>query len=159
MFFYNVASSLAFIFVSIFIIRESATFPQSEGPGADAAYWPSFLGWLILALSAALLAQTLFKRVQARRRAEESGSAFVPEPGPFDFKSRGMMFVYGLCAIFLVFSLLLHYVNFNVASVVLIPSCMRLLGERRLWMIAAVTAGVPLLVWVIFAKILGIMMP
>ncbi|MDR1519166.1 MAG: tripartite tricarboxylate transporter TctB family protein, partial [Planctomycetota bacterium] len=138
---------------------ESATFPRSEGPGADAAYWPSFLGWIILALSAALLADTVFKRIQAKRRAEAKGTAFIPEPGPFNFKSRGMLHVYGLCAIFLVFSLLLHYFNFTAASVVLIPCCMRLLGERRLWMIAALTAGVPLLIWVIFAKILGIMMP
>jgi hypothetical protein len=159
MFFYNVASSLSFIFVSICIIRESATFPQSEGSGADAAYWPSLLGWIILALSVALLADTVFKRSQARRRTEAKGTAFIPEPGPFNFKSRGMLHVYGLCAIFLVFSLLLHYFNFNAASMVLIPCCMWVLGERRLWMIAAVTASVPLLVWVIFAKILGIMMP
>ena len=159
MFFYNVASSLAFIFVAVYIILESAGFPQPEGPGANPAYWPSLMGWIILILAAALLAGTVLKRVRARRRARKEGTAFIPEPSPFAFKSRGMFQVYGLCAIFLVFSPLLHYLNFTVASVVLIPGCMRLLGEKRLGMIAAVTAGVPLLVWVVFAKILGILMP
>ena len=156
---YNIVSALGFAVVAIYILYSSSTFPIDESSNVQPGSWPTFLAWVMLALSVLLVAETLIRRMLARSVAAGEGSVFQDAPAPFDFKSRGMMYVYTLCGLFVIFSVLLHYVNFTVASVVLIPGCMRLLGEKRPWMLAVVTAGVPVVVYVIFARILGIQLP
>lgn len=160
MFPYNILSSIVFIFVSSYIIYESSTLPKNEYADMNPGSWPSFLGWLMLILSVLLLVETLIKRKFAGKEKTDSGDAPVEdEPAPFDFTSKGMIYVYVLCVIFIAFSILLHFFNFTIASVFLIPCCMLLLGERRWWMLTSITAGVPILIHIIFALILKIQLP
>lgn len=156
---YKIFSGVAFSAVSCYFLYESSIFPREEMSNVQPGTWPFFLASLMLVMSIGLIVETCVRRLIARRQAAEAGIAYQDDPAPFAFKSRGMVYVYILCAIFLVFSLLLHYVNFTVASVFLIPSCMRLLGEKRRWMLAIITAGIPIIVYIIFAKILGIQLP
>lgn len=157
MFPYNIAASLVFGLLSIHVIRASATFPSSGTSAIGSGYWPSLLGWMLLFLAVGLLLETLVRRVIAKRRAR--GGALGEGRAPFAFASKGMRCVYYLCGAFIVFSVILYYANFIVASLFFIPACMRVLGEKRLPMLLAVTAGVPVCVYVIFEKVLGIPLP
>lgn len=159
MFPYNILSSLGFAVVSIWVLVESYGFPKNDMSTVHPGSWPSFLGWVLLILSMLLFAETLVKRRIAKRQ-EAAGEAYqADEPAPFNFRSKGIIYVYVLCGIFAVFSLVMHFVNFTVATLILIPSCMYLLGEKRPWMLAVVTVAMPIVVHVIFVRILGIQLP
>lgn len=144
----------------MYIIYESASFPPSDSAAIGSGYWPSLLGWMLLFLSLGLLLETLIRRGIARRKAAREASEIPADaPSPFAFRSRGMRCVYLLCGAFLVFSVILHYANYTIASIFFIPACMRTLGEKRPLRLLAVTIGMPFCVYIIFEKILGIPLP
>lgn len=161
MFPYNIASSLVFALLSVYVIYDSASFPASESGSIGSGYWPALLGWLLLFLSLGLFLETMVHRIIARRRSRSDAAqdAQSETPSPFAFKSRGMVRVYLLCGAFLAFSVVMHCLNFSIASIVFVPLCMIILGEKRPLMVIAVTIGVPIVVYVIFEKVLGIPLP
>ena len=125
------------------------------GPG----YWPHFLSSIMLLLSIGLLIETVAKRLAERRRAAAGQPATPAEAPPIRFGSPGMICVYAMCALLLLFVLLLYYINFLVATFVFVPACMWLLGRRDLPVMAAVTIGLPLAVYFIFTSLLRITLP
>ncbi len=155
---YDIAASVLVLLLALFVIVRSGGMPPSETAGIGPGYWPSFLGWVLLALGLVLLGQTLWKMRSLRRKAAEGRPAAAPPP-PIAFRSAGMRCVYALCALFGVFIVLLLKAGFLAGTVAVVPGSMLLLGERRLAVLAAYTAGVPAAVYVIFVRILGITLP
>jgi hypothetical protein len=94
-----------------------------------------------------------------KKRADAAGAPLAPEKPIFDFASPGLICIYKLCGLLLGFVLLLHYANFIVATLLFAPSCMWLLGVRKLSLLASVTAGLPLSVYFVFTYLLRIRLP
>ena len=61
--------------------------------------------------------------------------------------------------IMLVFCVLLKLFGFIIASVFMIPAIMALMGERRPLVLAGVTAGVLVFIYVVFAMVLNLPLP
>lgn len=159
MFFYDFLSSILVTAVAVVVIVMSGRMPPplagSMGPG----FWPGFLGYVLLVLGVVLFVQTLIKRHLELRRRKNSGRDEPPPAPPIQFSSRGMRGVYVLFAIFAVFVAVLAKASFLAATVVFVPGVMRLLGEKRPAVIAAMTVGAPIAVYIIFVRILGIALP
>ncbi|MCL1999941.1 MAG: tripartite tricarboxylate transporter TctB family protein [Planctomycetes bacterium] len=158
MFVYDIVASVLVFLVALFVIIRSGKLPPSETTGIGPGDWPYFLGWLLLILGAVLLGQTLWKMRSARRKLAE-GKPNAEPPPPFTFRSAGMRCIYALCGLFGIFIIVLLKVGFLAGTAVIVPGCMLLLGERRPAVLAAYTAGIPVAVWVIFVRIIGINLP
>ncbi|MDR1535587.1 MAG: tripartite tricarboxylate transporter TctB family protein [Planctomycetota bacterium] len=130
------------------------SYSSSFGPG----YWPSFLGWAMLALGVVLLLEALVKLAADCRRAA-AGLAVEKLPPPIDFASPGFYRVYWLILILGGFMLALRLAGFLAGTVFLTPACMILLRERRPLILAAMTAGVPVAVYLIFVRLIGVHLP
>lgn len=157
MFRYNIAISIAGAGVSSYIMWASSRMRALEksvlGPGS----WPYFLGTLLLLLSVGLLVETLVKRYFERRK-DPAATAAQPSR-PIDFTSPGLVCVYKLCGLLIVFAVLLRYTNFLFAVFVFIPSAMWAIGARKKTTLAAMAVGVPLSIYLIFAYLLKITLP
>jgi hypothetical protein len=159
-FVFDIASAAVVVAGAVAVILYGASLPapDSFSSGFGPGYWPSFLGYILLALGLALLAETLMKMRLERRRAA-AGEAVEKPPPPIDFASPGLRCIYALFGILGVFVVLLIHLRFLAATVFLVPACMRLLGEKRLPVLAAMTAGVPVAVYLVFVRLLGVTLP
>lgn len=145
--------------MSIYIMWTSSQMKALEktdlGPGA----WPYFLGASLLLLSVGLLAETLIKNRLRRRRRTSGDAKDAPPPRPIAYASPGLVCVYKLCGLLVVFAVLLRCVNLLFAMFVFIPSAMWVLGERKKTTLAVMAAAVPLSIYLIFAYLLRITLP
>jgi dipeptide/tripeptide permease len=155
---YNIAISIVFAGLSLYVMSVGAELQPSGlakfGPG----YWPYYLGIALLLLSLGLLVETLGRRWLEKRRAAP-GAAPAGDPQPIRFGSRGLICVYKLCGLLLVFVTLLYNVNFIAATFVFTPACMWLLGLRRKNLLVSVTLGLPSAVYFVFTYLLKIKLP
>lgn len=157
-FLFDFLASIIVTLVAVVVIVYSGRMPPSLTGDMGPGHWPGFLGYVLLILGLILLIETYWKRRIVKRR-QSSAERCVAPPAPIQFASPGMYSVYILFALFVVFSILLAKVNFLVATFVFAPCCMRLLGEKRPPVLAALAVGVPVAVYVIFVRILGISLP
>ena len=155
MFRYNIAIAGVFGALSLYVMSAASRLQPAGMAKFGPGYWPYFLGSIMLLLSIGLLIETAAKRLVEKRR----GAAAPEAPSPIRFASSGLICVYKLCALLLLFVLLLYYVNFIAATFVFVPACMWLLGRRDLPVMAAVTIGLPLAVYFIFTRLLRITLP
>ena len=145
---YNIGISVLLCCLSGAIFYWSEAF-KNEGNSTDQlgpAFWPRTLAVVFIILAAVLAVQTAFRWKALADR-------------PIDFKSPGLRRVYLMCAILLVFCVLLKLIGFYVAAVFMIPACMFVLGEKRPQYLAAITVGILAAVYVIFGLLLNLPMP
>ncbi len=147
---YDIGLSVFFSLLGLAVIlfaRDLKTAEQGFGAGS----WPTFLGAVLILLSAVLLAQTL-----AAARTAPPGEA---GEAPIHFTSPGMKRVYGVVAVLAVFCAVLKWAGFYLACAAMIPAVMRIMGEKRPLFLAGVTAGVLLAVYAVFGLVLHTPLP
>jgi hypothetical protein len=129
-------------FLLIFI--EAANF------GSGAQVFPRLLG-VVGGISAAVVLAQSCLRVLAERRRSDARSA------------RGRTLNWHDVVISYVgpplYAILLYLLGFWIASILGLAGLLLLLGERRLWMVAAITAGTLLAIYLMFEFSFGIQMP
>ncbi|MDR2390862.1 MAG: tripartite tricarboxylate transporter TctB family protein [Planctomycetota bacterium] len=159
MFLFDFVASGLVVALALSVILYSRTLANIEtySSGFGPGYWPSFLGCILLILGIILLLETTVKFLQARRTA--AGQTAERPPPPLDFTSAGMRRVYFLCGILGVFVLILLKSGFLTGTVFLVPACMRLLEEKRWHVLAVMTVSVPIAVYIIFVRLLGVHLP
>jgi len=110
---------------------------------------------LLLATFAVAIAFSLFMegRYQVVSAREKEGEAEVPA-AKMDIKK--LLCVIGLGIAYVV---LINYITFVPATVLYLAAMIWLLGERRIWMIAAISVGMPILLYVLFAVLLNVRLP
>ena len=110
---------------------------------------------LLLATFAVAIAFSLFMEgryeVVSMREQEEGSNVSVPK-----MDTKKLLCVIGLG---IVYVLLINFITFIPASMLYLAAMIWLLGERRIWMIAAISVGMPLLLYVIFAVLLNVRLP
>ena len=77
------------------------------------------------------------------------------EEYPFDVRSPGFRRVLIGGGILAAYCILMKFLGFMIASAFMIPAIMRLMGEKRPWMLVGITAVV---IYVIFAVLLKLPM-
>lgn len=152
---YNIGLAVLFILIGLAMFVNAGTLPAAES-GIGSGFWPQLLSVVLIVLSALLIIQSLSLK---KRPATEQDEAFDPEEPPIDFKSPGMRRVLIACGILAVFCGIMYLVGFLIASAFLIPAIMLLMGQRRPVILAGVTAGVLVAVYVIFVLILKLPLP
>lgn len=144
---YDFGVSALLIVLSLLLIRSSLTLgAAATGTAMGSGVWPAMLGALLIVLSAVLAVQAALKKGD-------------DEPAPIDFRSAGMKRMYILFGLLLAFVAVLKLLGFYIAVACLIPAVMRLLGEKRLWMDAALTAGMLAFVHLVFVLLLDLKLP
>ncbi len=143
---YDLGVSALLIVLALLMIRSSLTLgAAASGTAMGSGVWPAMLGVLLIVLSVIMAAQAALKK----NGAPESAA-------PFDFRSAGMKRMVILFGILLLFAVLIKLLGFYIAILFLVPAVMRLLGEKRLWMNAALTIGILAFVYLIFVLLLDL---
>lgn len=133
----SISAILMVIAAAMFIAAGSL--PKVDG-AIGAGAWPRTLSVVLFLLAALLMLQGL---------TDHSGT-----PSPFDIHSPGFRRVLIGVGIIAVFCVLLKFLGFMLASAFMIPAIMRLMDEKRLPVLAGVTAGVLVFIYVVFSLVL-----
>mgnify|MGYP001217324629 CR=1 FL=1 len=135
---YDITISTILMVVAAGLFTASSGLPAGEG-AIGAGTWPRVLAVLLFLLSALLMVQAL------------TGHSSQEEP--FDIHSEGFKRVLKGIGIILV---LLKFLGFMLASAFMIPTIMRLMGEKRIKVLAGLTVGVLVAVYLIFSVALSL---
>ncbi len=140
---YDIVLSLILMALSGAMFFSAGKLPEVEG-AIGAGAWPRFLSVVLFLLAVLLLIPALLNR--------SSGE------NPFDVRSPGFRRVLIGAGILAAYCILLKFLGFMIASAFMIPGIMRLMGEKRPWMLAVLTAAVLAAIYVIFAVMLRLPM-
>lgn len=160
---YNIGLSVFFILLGSAVIFYSRNLKAAE-EGFGAGTWPTFLGGILILLSVYMLWQSLTAKKKdahpegAEKEPSETDAEDV-EKEPIQFASKGMKRVYLVCAVLIVFTVILHWVGFYLACVFMLPLVMVVMGEKRPLTLFLVTGGVILAVYLIFGLVLHTPLP
>lgn len=141
---YNVGISIVLIAISVAMFISASGMPAPTDGIMGAGTWPKILSVVMIFLGVLLLIQSL---------GDHSG-AESPFHNAAELKRVGLGIV-----ILAVFCLLLYLVGFMIASAFMIPAVMLLMGEKRIPMLAGLTVGVLVAVYVIFVLALKLPLP
>ncbi len=136
---YDIAISVILMAISGAMFSTAGKLPEVDG-AIGAGTWPRALSVMLFLLAALLLIQAL-----AGRSADQD---------PFDVRSPGFRRVLAGAGIIAAYCVLLKFLGFLIASAFMIFAIMRLMGEKRPWMLAGLTAAVLAAIYVIFAVLL-----
>lgn len=141
---FDIAISAVLMVVAAAMFTAAGDLPEVDG-AIGAGTWPRALSAALFLLSVLLMLQGL---------TNHSGSA-----SPFDIHSPGFRRVLIGVGIIAVFCVLLKFLGFLLASAFMIPAIMRLMDERRIPVLAGMTAGVLAAIYIIFSLILKLPLP
>lgn len=127
-----------------------AIFLASGSFGSAARLFPRLLA-VIGGLSAAVVLVQSCLRVIAERRGADAANAALPALNWHDI----VISYIGPP----LYALMMYLLGFWIASTVCLAGLLVLLGERRMWMVASITAGTLLAVYLMFEFSFGIRMP
>lgn len=141
---YNIGISLVLLAVSVAMFVTASGLPASNDASIGPGSWPKVLACLMGFLSILLLIQSL---------VDKSGREAPFKPG-----AELKRVCVGI-AILAVFCALLYFVGFMIASAFMVPAVMLLMGEKRLPVLAGLTVGVLVAVYIIFSVALKLPLP
>lgn len=136
---FDISISAILMVIAAAMFTAAGSLPKVDG-AIGAGAWPRTLSVMLFLLAALLMLQGLTDR---------SGT-----PSPFDIHSPGFRRVLIGVGIIAVFCVLLKFLGFILASAFMIPAIMRLMDEKRLPVLAGVTAGVLVFIYVVFSLVL-----
>ncbi|WP_297311871.1 tripartite tricarboxylate transporter TctB family protein [uncultured Oscillibacter sp.] len=140
---YDIAISVILILVSGAMFTAAGKLPEVDG-AIGAGTWPRVLSVMLFLLAALMLIQALMGASK--------------EEDPFDVRSPGFRRVLIGGGILAAYCILMKFLGFMIASAFMIPAIMRLMGEKRPWMLVGITAVVLAAIYVIFAVLLKLPM-
>lgn len=165
---YDIGVSIVLILISIYMIVTASGYNEAvSGTAMGPGVWVIILCVIMIILSVILLLRALFgdklksmmqKKPDAAEVSEEAGEA-AQNDKIFDFKFPGMKRLYIALGVLAVFVVLLELFGFYIAVAFLLPAIMAIFGERRWWMMLAVTAGSLVFIYLVFVLFLGIRLP
>lgn len=140
---YDIAISLILFVVAGAMFSAAGKLPEVDG-AIGVGTWPRILSVVLFLLAAMLL----FQALAGASKGED----------PFDVHSPGFRRVLIGVGILAAYCVLLEFLGFLIASAFMIPAVMRLMGEKRPWMLAGLTAAVLAAIYVIFSMVLRLPM-
>ncbi|MCD7847877.1 MAG: tripartite tricarboxylate transporter TctB family protein [Oscillospiraceae bacterium] len=164
---YDIGVSIVLILISIYMVVTASGYNEAvSGTAMGPGVWVIILCVIMIILSAILLLRALFgdklKSLMQKKSGTSEASETTAEATPekvFDFKSPGMKRLYIAFGVLAVFVLLLKLFGFYIAVAFLLPATMAIFGERRWWMMLAITAGSLLFIYIVFVLFLSIRLP
>ncbi|MBK5143667.1 tripartite tricarboxylate transporter TctB family protein [Budviciaceae bacterium BWR-B9] len=130
--------------VIMYLSRDMSMFDQYGVPGER--FWPYGLAWLFIGLG---VLQWIEVAVQ---RAKTAGVSV-------DLTSLPVRRAYVLAIVMVLYGVLLNYTGFIVASLLLSPVVMWMMGERRAWFLALISVVIVATIYVSFTLIFNSPLP
>lgn len=141
---YNYALALLLLVVGAGMIYLTLDFPYSGLSDIGGGFWPKLLGALLMLCSIGLVIDTAV--------CKESGLTL-------DFRAPGMRRVVKMCAVMVVFCVIMRILGFLIGVIFMVPACAWIMGARDKRKLALITAGVVIFVYVIFEMMLHTGLP
>lgn len=128
----------------MYLSRDMSMFDQYGVPGER--FWPYGLAWLFIGLG---VLQWIEVVVQHAKTAGVS----------VDLTSLPVRRAYVLAIVMVLYGVLLNYTGFIVASMLLSPVVMWMMGERRAWFLALISVVIVATIYVSFTLIFNSPLP
>lgn len=144
----NLATGLFFLVLSIFAYLEAKDMvgklaSDQLGP----SFWPKILSVGMMVLSVVLMIQSLVGKEPADVKA------------PFDIKSEGFRRVIKISGLMILFGALIYVAGIYIGMLVMLSLCMHLHGECGKRIMAALTVGIVVFIYIIFGVGLKVPLP
>ena len=142
----NVAVGCMGILISAYVIFTASKFPEKQSavdPGA--AYFPTLMGWFVIALCLLLIVRSLMGK------GADIQETFSITPG---VKRAGLGIL-----LFVAYCFLLKPLGFILDSIALCVAGMLLLQNRKYIQIAVISVVTSVAIYVVFATLLGAKLP
>ncbi len=127
--------------------------PKVPFKALEPAFWPNIIVWVLAFLGLVLLVQGLL--ANRRSQAQPDAATNSGEAG----KTANVGTAAIAVALLFVFNFLLNTVGFIVASVLLLPVFMWLMGERRYWLMATIAILLPFALHFFFRHVASVYVP
>ncbi|MDO4548477.1 MAG: tripartite tricarboxylate transporter TctB family protein [Clostridia bacterium] len=144
--FANIVASVIFIGISIFAIQWIMQFKRFSNVPVGPEVFPMLMAIGVIICSVVLLIQSLLSK------SEEAAPSM-------SFKKPGMIGVLVSVAVTAAMIWLWEPVGFLILSPIVLLVFMLMLGYRKVGMLVAVAVLVPVVVWLLFYKVLSISIP
>ncbi|QBH94983.1 tripartite tricarboxylate transporter TctB family protein [Limnobaculum zhutongyuii] len=128
----------------MYLSREMSMFDQFGVPGER--FWPYGLAWLFIGLGVLQWIEVAVQRVKT------AGVSV-------DLTSLPVRRAYVLAIVMVLYGVLLNYTGFIVASLLLSPVVMWMMGERRAWFLALISVVIVATIYVSFTLIFNSPLP
>ena len=154
--FSNLVISVLLLAFEIWAYIQAAGFRQVKGAYVQAATFPQIMDIGMMIFTVVLLVQSLIK-VFGSMKLDDPDAAPVPSMNPF--KNRGIaaaLFVILLCVLY---TFLFDKLGYVLVSAIVSIVIMWLIGKRKPATVVLVSVLVPLVMWVVFYKLLSVNIP
>ncbi|MCD1126706.1 tripartite tricarboxylate transporter TctB family protein [Jinshanibacter sp. LJY008] len=128
----------------MYLSRDMSMFDQYGVPGER--FWPYGLAWLFIGLGVLQWIEVAVQRVKT------AGVSV-------DLTSVSVRRAYVLAIVMVLYGVLLNYTGFIVASLLLSPVVMWMMGERRAWFLALISVVIVTTIYVSFTLIFNSPLP
>lgn len=142
----NIFTGLIFLAIGIFAYVSSlGMVAKNANDVLGPSFWPKILAVLMIILSVILLGEALFMKSNI--------------PSPIDIHSEGFHRVIKICLVLVMFAVLIYFAGIYIAMLFMMPATMFLHGERKIPIMAGITAGMILFIYLVFGKALHVPLP
>lgn len=141
---YNYALAVLLLIVGVGMIYLTLDFPYSGLSDIGGGFWPKLLGALLMLCSIGLVIDTAISK--------ESELTL-------DFRTPGMQRVVKMCAVMVIFCVIMKFLGFMIGVIFMVPACAWILGARDKKKLALITAGVVVFVYAVFEVMLHTGLP
>lgn len=138
------AFSVLFGLLILYLSKDMSMFDEYGVPGER--FWPYGLAWLFIGLGVLQWIEVAVRRLSLVDATVDLGSISVRR-------------AYLVAVVLALYGVLLNYAGFIIASVVLIPVLMWMMGERRPGFIAVMTVAIVAVIYVSFTLIFNSPLP
>lgn len=128
----------------LYLSRDMRMFDEYGVPGER--FWPYGLAWLFIGLGVLQWIEVVIHRVNIMDTL-------------VDLTSVSVRRAYYVAIVMALYGILLNYAGFIVASLILTPVIMWMMGERRIWFLALITVVIVAVIYVSFTMIFNSPLP
>lgn len=128
----------------LYLSRDMSMFDEYGVPGER--FWPYGLAWLFIGLGVLQWIEVVVHRVNIMDTL-------------VDLTSVSVRRAYCVAIVMALYGILLNYAGFIVASLILTPVIMWMMGERRIWFLALITFVIVAVIYVSFTMIFNSPLP
>ncbi len=142
----NFITGLIFLAIAVYAFVSSlGMVAKNANDVLGPAFWPKILAVLMIILSVLLIAESLLSKSD--------------EPSPIDIRSEGFKRVVKICAVLVLFGILIFFAGIYIAMLAMMPLTMYLHGERKIPVMAGITIGMIVFIYLVFGKALLVPLP
>lgn len=142
----NIFTGFIFLAVGIFAYVSSlGMVAKNANDVLGPSFWPKILAVIMIILSVMLFVESLLMKSDI--------------PSPIDIHSEGFHRVLKIFVVLVIFAVLIYFAGIYIAMLFMMPAVMYLHGEKKIPLMAGITVGMIVFVYLVFGKALHVPLP